>query len=129
MSVVSPFLERSVMLLPSEYSTTPSHADVWTIVACLLLGGLFTILSAILALAGTDFVPWSVAKGVLLVASPSLADQNFHQSVVLIVEHGPHGTLGLILNRSTKVLLSEALPNLTVLRGCLPATPGARATK
>jgi putative transcriptional regulator len=36
---------------------------------------------------------------------------------VLVVEHGPEGTLGLILNRSTNVLLSEALPDLTVLKG------------
>jgi putative transcriptional regulator len=33
------------------------------------------------------------------------------------VEHGEGGTLGLILNRSTKVLLSEALPDLAVLKG------------
>ena len=105
------------MLLPSEYSTAPSPADARKVIASFLLGGLFTILYAIPTLAGTEFAPWSGAKGVLLVASPSLADPNFHQSVVLIVEHGPNGTLGLILNRSTKVLLSEALPSLPVLKG------------
>jgi putative transcriptional regulator len=105
------------MLLPSEYSTAPSPADAWKVIASFLLGGLFTILYAIPTLAGTEFAPLPVAKGVLLVASPSLADPNFHQAVVLIVEHGPDGTLGLILNRSTKVLLSEALPELTVLKG------------
>lgn len=92
-------------------------ADARKIIASLLFGGLFAILYAIPTLADTGSAPWSVTKGVLLVASPSLADPNFHQSVVLIVEHGPNGTLGLILNRSTKVLLSEALPNLTVLKG------------
>ena len=64
-----------------------------------------------------EFAPSSVGKGVLLVASPSLDDPNFRQAVVLVVEHGPGGTLGLILNRSTNVLLSHALPNLTVLKG------------
>ena len=117
MSVASPLPESFVMLLPSEYQTTPNPADARKIIASFLLGGLFAILYAIPTLADTGFAPWSVAKGVLLVASPSLADPNFHQSVVLIVEHGPNGTLGLILNRSTKVLLSEALPNLTVLKG------------
>ena len=50
-------------------------------------------------------------------ASPTLDDPNFRQAVVLVVEHGPEGTLGLILNRSTNVLLSEALPDLSVLKG------------
>jgi putative transcriptional regulator len=68
-------------------------------------------------LAGMEFSPSSVEKGVLLVASPSLDDPNFRQAVVLVVEHGPEGTLGLILNRSTNVLLSEALPDITVLKG------------
>ena len=82
-----------------------------------LLAGLLTLLHAIPALAGMEVAQLSVGKGVLLVASPTLDDPNFHQSVVLIVEHGPEGTLGLILNRSTNVLLSELLPSLTVLKG------------
>ena len=82
-----------------------------------LLGGLLTVLNAVPALAEKEFSPSSVEKGVLLVASPTLDDPNFRESVVLIVEHGPEGTVGLILNRSTRVLLSEALPDLTVLKG------------
>ena len=85
--------------------------------AIFLLGGLLTVLHAVPALAGPEFAPSSIKKGVLLVASPSLEDPNFRQAVVLIVEHGPQGTFGVILNRSTKVLLSEALPKLTVLKG------------
>ena len=85
--------------------------------ASFLLGALLTLLHAVSALAGMEFAPSSVGKGVLLVASPSLDDPNFRQAVVLVVEHGPEGTVGLILNRSTKVLLSEALPELTVLKG------------
>ncbi len=85
--------------------------------ASLLLGGLLTFLHVSPALAGTEFSPSSIKKGVLLVASPSLQDPNFRQAVVLVVEHGPQGTLGLILNRSTKLLLSDALPKLTVLKG------------
>ena len=87
------------------------------VIASLLLGGLLTVPHAVPALAGMEFSPSSVGRGVLLVASPSLDDPNFRQAVVLVVEHGPEGTLGLILNRSTRVLLSEALPDLAVLKG------------
>ncbi|HSA61621.1 MAG TPA: YqgE/AlgH family protein [Nitrospiraceae bacterium] len=82
-----------------------------------LLGGLLTVLHAVSALAGNEFAQASVGKGVLLVASPALDDPNFRQSVVLVLEHGSEGTLGVIVNRSTKVLLSEALPDLTALKG------------
>ena len=85
--------------------------------ASLLLGGLLTVLHVSPALAATEFAPSSVKKGVLLVASPSLEDPNFRQAVVLVVEHGAEGTVGLILNRPTKLLLSEALPDITVLKG------------
>jgi putative transcriptional regulator len=85
--------------------------------ASLLLGGLLTVLPAGPAPAEGEFSPSSIKKGVLLVASPTLGDPNFYQTVVLVVEHGPGGTLGVILNRSTKVLLSEALPDLAVLKG------------
>jgi putative transcriptional regulator len=45
-----------------------------------------------------------------LVASPSLLDPNFRRSVVLLLEHGPEGALGVILNRPTTLLAREALP-------------------
>ena len=85
--------------------------------ASVLLGGLLIALHAVPALAGVELAPSSVAKGVLLVASPSLEDPHFRQAVVLIVEHGPEGTVGLILNRSTNVLLSKALPDIAALKG------------
>jgi putative transcriptional regulator len=64
-------------------------------------------------------VPSTLAlkKGVLLVAHPSLTDPNFQQTVVLICEHEAEGTLGVIINRPTAVPLSEALPNVSVLKG------------
>ena len=105
------------MLLPSDCQRAWSSTAAWKVMAIFLLGGLLTVLHAVPALAGPEFAPSSIKKGVLLVASPSLEDPNFRQAVVLIVEHGPQGTFGVILNRSTKVLLSEALPKLTVLEG------------
>lgn len=58
-----------------------------------------------------------VAKGALLVAHPSMEDPNFRHTVVLIVEHGPEGTLGLVLNRPSDIPLSLALPDLAALKG------------
>ena len=85
--------------------------------AGLLLSMLLTLLSAAPAMAGGEFSPSSVEKGVFLVASPSLNDPNFRETVVLILEHGAQGTLGLILNRATNMLLSEALPDVSALKG------------
>ncbi len=79
------------------------------------MGTLF-LLPALSAQAQQEFSPRSVEKGILLVASPSLSDPNFHQTVLLIVEHGRGGTVGLILNRATNVLVSEVLPDFTVLK-------------
>jgi len=85
--------------------------------AGLLLLIALTVIEGTTAVAGPEFHPSSVEKGVFLVASPSLNDPNFRQTVVLVLEHGPEGTLGVILNRTTEVLLSEALPDVGALKG------------
>ena len=85
--------------------------------AGLLLLVLLTALHAAPAVAGSEFSPSAVEKGVFLVASPSLNDPNFQETVVLVLEHGAQGTLGLILNRATNMLLSEALPGVPALKG------------
>jgi len=51
-------------------------------------------------------------RGMFLVARRALDDPHFGQSVVYLVEHGEDGTLGLIVNRSGKVRLSEAVPDI-----------------
>jgi len=104
-------------ILKSDCVSAPDPTGVWRAVAGFLFAGLLTVLHAVPVVASNEFAPSSVENGVFLVASPSLQDPNFRQSVVLIVEHGRAGTLGLVLNRSTGVLLSEALPDLTVLKG------------
>lgn len=40
-------------------------------------------------------------KGHLLIAGENLLDPNFARTVVLVLEHGPHGAAGLVLNRPT----------------------------
>lgn len=61
--------------------------------------------------------PLAIKKGTFLIAHPSLMDPNFQQTVVLICEHGEEGTLGLIINRPTELLLSDVLPTIPVLKG------------
>ena len=48
--------------------------------------------------------------GMFLVANPRLDDSNFRQTIVLIVSHGPHGAMGLIVNRPTDERLGSFLP-------------------
>jgi putative transcriptional regulator len=108
---------RSLILPQSECLRARDLAGPRGIIASFLLGAFLTALHAVPALAGMEFAQLSVKKGVFLVASPSLEDPNFRQTVLLIVEHGAEGTVGLILNRPTKLLLSEALPDVTVLKG------------
>ena len=49
-------------------------------------------------------------KGRLLVATPNLGDPNFERTVVLILEHGEDGALGVVLNRPSGLDLAEPLP-------------------
>ncbi len=58
-----------------------------------------------------------LGKGIFLIAAPSLRDPNFRQTVVLLCEHGPEGALGVVVNRPTAMLVSEALPQVPVLEG------------
>ncbi|MBA2530409.1 MAG: YqgE/AlgH family protein [Euzebyales bacterium] len=48
--------------------------------------------------------------GRLLVATPSLVDPNFAHTVILLLEHGDEGAVGLVVNRPSEVALSTALP-------------------
>ncbi len=54
------------------------------------------------------------AKGTFLVASPRMSDPRFSYSVILLLEHGEDGTLGLIINKDTEIPLSRVLPDLDV---------------
>jgi len=47
--------------------------------------------------------------GRLLVASPQLGDPNFERTVILVLDHGPDGALGVVLNRPTGLPVDEIL--------------------
>jgi putative transcriptional regulator len=49
-------------------------------------------------------------RGRLLVATPVIGDDNFDRTVVLLLEHGDDGALGLVLNRPTDVAVLDPLP-------------------
>ena len=49
-------------------------------------------------------------RGRLLVATPTLEDPNFFRSVVLVLEHGEDGALGVVLNRPSETAVGETLP-------------------
>ncbi|WP_037583334.1 YqgE/AlgH family protein [Stigmatella aurantiaca] len=48
----------------------------------------------------------TLAPGLLL-AMPQLGDPNFHRSVVLMLEHGEKGSMGLVINRGAPLTLGE----------------------
>ncbi|MGD0320825.1 MAG: YqgE/AlgH family protein [Acidimicrobiales bacterium] len=47
--------------------------------------------------------------GRLLVASPELGDPNFERAVILLLDHGTDGALGIVLNRPTGLPVEEIL--------------------
>ncbi|MCA1957194.1 MAG: YqgE/AlgH family protein [Nitrospira sp.] len=68
------------------------------------------------SLAELDPVQVPPAKGILLVAHPLMEDPNFRRTVVLLVEHGPQGTVGFVLNRPSDIPLSQVLPDLAAIK-------------
>ena len=58
--------------------------------------------------------PMAGARGLtgrLLVATPRLRDQNFRRAVVLLLNHGTDGALGIVVNRPLEVDVSAVLPS------------------
>lgn len=63
----------------------------------------------------------SIKKGTILIAKPTLTNDIFQRSVVLITDHIESGSIGFILNRSTNlpinIFVSELDSDLTVYEG------------
>ena len=86
------------------------------------------ILGAGIAVSGAAMVaaavpPWplastsELAKGKFLIARPHAGGPVFHESVVLLLEYGSDGAMGLIINRPTEIALARLLPDVETLRG------------
>jgi putative transcriptional regulator len=52
------------------------------------------------------------SAGMFLVARRALIDPYFAGTVVLLLEHGSHGSVGLIVNRRFRMTLADAAPDL-----------------
>ncbi|MFD5428983.1 YqgE/AlgH family protein [Streptomyces sp. NPDC127084] len=59
----------------------------------------------------------SSLTGRLLVATPALADPNFDRAVVLLLDHDEEGSLGVVLNRPTPVVVGDILEPWASLAG------------
>lgn len=58
-----------------------------------------------------------LAAGKILVARRGLLDPNFAKTVVLLVQHDGDGTMGVIINRPTKVTLSRFAEQFQGIKG------------
>jgi putative transcriptional regulator len=58
----------------------------------------------------------ALARGKFLVASRRLGDPNFAETVVLLIEYGQNGTMGVVINRPIEARLSTLLPDVKGLQ-------------
>ena len=95
-------------ILPSVRPVQANRAGFW--VACLMLLGIVPGIPA----DASDSVPSGepLRPGIFLFSSPRLQDPNFLHTVVFLISYGKEGASGLIINRPTKIPLSEAIPDL-----------------
>ncbi len=57
-----------------------------------------------------------LAAGRFLVAKREMIDPNFAKTVVLLLDYGMHGSLGLVINRPSEMKISALLPELDELK-------------
>jgi putative transcriptional regulator len=56
--------------------------------------------------------PTQIKKGMFLVASPELESGLFFRGVILVCEHNPNGSFGLLINKPLDLELPEEMSNL-----------------
>jgi putative transcriptional regulator len=77
-----------------------------------LLWGEISLAAALLCPGPAEPAATEIVKGVFLYAAPGVDAGHFTESVVLIVQHEAGGSLGLVVNRPTRVPLREAITEL-----------------
>lgn len=94
---------------------------VWTSVALLLLLSPARRAGALIPApadpSSARFAGPAPARGRLLIAARTLGDPRFAHTVILLVEYGAHGAVGVIINFPTEITLGEALPKIGVAVG------------
>ena len=76
------------------------------------------LLAAVLALLVGSLTPAGAKDeklGRLIVAKESMADPRFRETVILVTQHGIHGTVGVVLNRPSGIVLSDIFPSIDSL--------------
>jgi len=68
------------------------------------------------AAAGTEELRPLLGKGKFLIASRHLLDPNFSETVVLLLDYGPGGALGVIVNRPSDVPVRRVLSHIEELQ-------------
>src|ERR1700733_4843688 len=59
-------------------------------------------------------IPYShLNKGAFLIASPEIDAGLYFRAVIIVCEHGPAGSFGLIVNKPLEVELPEDILNIT----------------
>ena len=81
--------------------------------------GLFVaaVLSGAAAGPSPDRDPSRLRPGLFLYAAPGITDSRFAESVVLLIQHRPEGSMGLVVNRPTDMPLREALVAVEEAKG------------
>jgi putative transcriptional regulator len=64
-----------------------------------------------------DRDPSRLRPGLFLYAAPGVGDSHFAESVVLLIQHGEEGSMGLVVNRPTDMLVREALEDVEEAKG------------
>lgn len=57
------------------------------------------------------------ATGLFLVATSQLRNSAFSETVILLIDHGEHGSVGIIINRPSELSLSSAFPAVDEFHG------------
>lgn len=50
--------------------------------------------------------------GDILISNPMMGDPNFERSIIYLCEHSKEGSLGLVLNKSSKITLNEVIEGI-----------------
>lgn len=70
------------------------------------------VTAALLALSSMQGAAQPIENGVLLAAGPSVTGFQFERSIVLVLHHDDNGSLGLIVNRPTRLSVTETFDGL-----------------
>ncbi|MCD8260866.1 MAG: YqgE/AlgH family protein [Bacteroides sp.] len=57
----------------------------------------------------------ALSRGKILISEPFLTEEIFERSVVLLVEHNPEGSMGIVMNKALPVMVNELVPEFDTI--------------